>query len=220
MKSRSRITRAETRMALCRYGILVDKLTWLWVMAHKIRCSLGCQNFAIRIQHARKPVGASATGIVTFSPSISILVSRWLTSIATRWRSLIACKSSSLARWWSQTMNRHQHNRRTCGTPFSLFSKILIQAIAVITHHLVFISKTAILKWYNLSIAASVKLSIAAYIALIKSTGSAQSLQSSALVTRLPQAFHPWQRWYGLQSFKSNGQKSVIGNSSVNKHQH
>ena len=44
-----------------------------------------------------KPVGASATGIVTVSPSISIAVSRWLTSIATRWRNFIACRSSSLA---------------------------------------------------------------------------------------------------------------------------
>jgi hypothetical protein len=45
------------------------------------------------------PVGAIATGIATFSPSIVVASLRSLASISTRWRKRIALRSSQLARW-------------------------------------------------------------------------------------------------------------------------
>ena len=45
-----------------------------------------------------EPVGASATGIDTFSPIMVEASERLLMSTSTRWRSLILEKSSSLAR--------------------------------------------------------------------------------------------------------------------------
>ena len=45
-----------------------------------------------------RPVGASATGIDTFSPTMVDSSERSLMSTSTRWRSLILAKSSSLAR--------------------------------------------------------------------------------------------------------------------------
>ena len=44
-----------------------------------------------------RPVGASATGIGTSCPSIFIAVLRSDTSMATRWRNLMACRSVSFA---------------------------------------------------------------------------------------------------------------------------
>ena len=44
------------------------------------------------------PVGASATGIDTFCPTIVAASERFVMSTATRWRSLIFAKSDSFAR--------------------------------------------------------------------------------------------------------------------------
>ena len=46
-----------------------------------------------------RPVGASATGIATSTPIIVVAVLRFSMFTSTRWRSLIAWKSRSLARY-------------------------------------------------------------------------------------------------------------------------
>ena len=46
-----------------------------------------------------RPVGASATGMATSTPAIVVRVERFSMFTATRWRSRIAPKSASFARY-------------------------------------------------------------------------------------------------------------------------